>query len=309
MKKTTLYELFVSLITGILLCAVFVRPVQAQSTRVLTNGSPTASASATPTASPSPTIIPTLEPRIDITQKDETVMGKLGNLLSNQTPGALITNPLKHIIRASVNAGVSVNTIILLLLLPVIAAIIAAARHIVGVRGFGIFLPAALAVVFLAIGPIVGLGLFLVIVGASTLSRMSLRKLKIRLHYMPRMAFMLALTVLAVLLVLYAGSSLVNIYGITNVSIFPVLVLVLLSEDFSRVQLGKSFRAAFNLTSETLVLALLSYIFLTLESVQQFALLNPEALLLGVLIFDFLMGKFSGLRFLEYWRFRKLIRN
>lgn len=270
---------------------------------------PEASVSATATPSATPVATPTPEPRVDVTQQNEKVIGNLEKLLADQNPGAFWANPIKHMIRATVNAGVPANTLTLLLMLPLIAALIAAARHVIGLRGFGIFLPAALAIVFLAIGPIVGLGLFLIIVLSSTLSRIGLRKLKLRLHYMPRMALILVLVVCAVLLVLYAGSTLLPIYGITNVSIFPVLVLVLLSEDFSRVQLGKSFRAAFNLTSETLVLALVSYIFLTLNTLQRFVLLNPEVTLIGIIIFDFLIGKFSGLRFMEYYRFRKLIKN
>lgn len=265
------------------------------------------SATATPSATPAQTTTP--EPRIDVTQQNEKVIGNLEKLLSDQNPGSFITNPLKHMIRATVNAGVPANTLTLLLMLPLIAALIAAARHVVGLRGFGIFLPAALAIVFLATGPIVGLGLFLIIVLSSTLSRIGLRKLKLRLHYMPRMALILALVVFAVLMVLYAGAVILPVYGITNVSIFPVLILVLLSEDFSRVQLGKSFRAAFNLTSETLVLALVSYMFLTLATLQKFVLLNPELTLIGIVVFDFVIGKFSGLRFLEYYRFRKLIKN
>ena len=77
-----------------------------------------------------------------------------------------------------------------------------------------------------------------------------------------------------------------------NVSIFPVLILVLLAEDFSKVQLGKSVKVAVNLTSETLILALGSYIFLTLKSVQEFALLNPEIWVLSIAAFDFLLGNF-----------------
>ncbi|MBI3443765.1 hypothetical protein HY008_03765, partial [Candidatus Woesebacteria bacterium] len=53
--------------------------------------------------------------------------------------------------------------------------------------------------------------------------------------------------------------------------------------------------------------SLISYFFLTLRPVQEFALLNPEILLLGVAVFDFILGKYSGLRLLEIWRFRKLI--
>ncbi len=270
---------------------------------------PEASVSATATPSATPVQTTTPEPRIDVTQQNEKVIGNLEKLLADQNPGVFLTNPVKHMIRATVNAGVPANTLTLLLMLPFVAALIAAARHVIGLRGFGIFLPAALAIVFLATGPVVGLGLFLIIVLSSTLSRIGLRKLKLRLHYMPRMALILVLVVFAVLMVLYIGAAIFPVYGITNVSIFPVLILVLLSEDFSRVQLGKSFRAAFNLTSETLVLALVSYIFLTLNSLQRFVLLNPELTLLGIIVFDFVIGKFSGLRFMEYYRFRKLIKN
>jgi hypothetical protein len=94
---------------------------------------------------------------------------------------------------------------------------------------------------------------------------------------------------------------------LTTVSIFPVLILALLAEDFSRVQIGKSARVAVNITTETLVLALISYIFLTLEVIQKFALLNPEVLLVGVFVFNVIVGKYVGLRLVEIWRFKKLI--
>lgn len=264
---------------------------------------PSASASATPTATP--TITPS--PRADITVPNIDTTGPLEKLIKAQKVGPMFANPLKYLIRSSVANGVPANTLVLLLLLPIVAAFIAAARHLVGLQGFGILLPAALAVTFLAVGPVVGLGLFLVIVGGTTLSRIGLRRIKLRLHYLPRMSLLLTFTVLFLMIVLLIGSS-INLSGITNVSIFPVLFLVVLSEDFTRVQLGKSFRSAINITTQTLILALVSYIFLTFDSLQKWALLNPEGTILGVVIFDILLGKFSGLRFLEYYRFRKLIK-
>ena len=216
------------------------------------------------------------------------------------------TNPIKYAIRGSVAAGVPTNTLVLLLLLPVVAAIIAAFRHIVGIRGFGIFLPAALAVAFVATGPVVGIGIFLVIVTVSTMTRMFLRKAKIKLQYLPRMALILLFVVLGVLGVLFAAP-IINRPDISNVSIFPVLILVLLAEDFSRVQLGKSAKTAVSLTTETLILALVSFIFLTSKRVQEFALLKPEILILSVIVFNFFLGKYIGLRLRELWRFRKLI--
>ncbi|MEJ2348136.1 MAG: 7TM domain-containing protein, partial [Patescibacteria group bacterium] len=58
---------------------------------------------------------------------------------------------------------------------------------------------------------------------------------------------------------------------------------------------------------ETLILSLLSYLFLTLKPLQEYALLNPEILLISVAVFDILVGRYVGLRFMEFWRFRKLI--
>lgn len=249
----------------------------------------------------------TAVPKADLTQEREETVEPLKKILESQVIGSVWPfNPIKAAIRSAVNAGVPPNTVVLLLLLPGVAALVAAARHLVGLRGFGIFLPAALAVTFVATGPLVGIGLFLVIVFVSTTFRMVQRRLKVKLQYLPRMALLLHFVVLGILLVLFSAP-LITRSGLGSVSIFPVLILVLLAEDFSRVQLGKSVKVAVNLTTETLVLALLSYFFLTRVSVQETALLHPEAWILAIIIFDVLLGKYVGLRFLEYWRFRKLV--
>ena len=261
--------------------------------------------------SPTPTPFSTLEiepeVRDGLTEETEPVIDRLEKLLDEQELGAVWpTNPIKYAIRGSVASGVPTNTITMLLLLPLVAAIIAAARHIIGLRGFGIFLPAALSVVFVAIGPIVGIGLFLLIIAISILYRLLTIKAKIRLQFLPNKAMLLLFVVVGVLLLLFAAP-IIQHPDLTNVSIFPVLIIVLLAENFSRVQLGKSAKTAINLTTETLVLALVSYVFLTYKPLQEFALLYPEILLLTVLIFIIAVGKYVGLRLIEFWRFRKLI--
>ena len=290
-------KLILSIASAVLLTGLILSPGRIYAQRA----TPTATATPTLAQTPSPTPVP------DLTEKTQETLGPLEALLEAQKLGPVWPfNPIKYAIRAAVEAGVPANTIVLLLLLPVVAAIIAAARHIVGLRGFGIFLPAALAVTFVATGPLVGIGLFLAIVAVSVSARMILRKTKIKLQYLPRMAILLWLVVLAVLGILFAAP-LIKAPQLTKVSIFPVLILALLAEDFTRVQLGKSAETAINLTSETLVLALVSYVFLTLTPLQEFALANPEILLLAVLAFNLILGKYVGLRLLELWRFRKLI--
>lgn len=264
-------------------------------------------ATPTPTPTVSPTPIPT--PTVDLTQKVPQTLGPLEELLKNQKLGPVWPgNPIKYAIRAAVTAGVPANTIVLLLLLPVIATVIAASRHLIGLRGFGIFLPAALSVVFVATGPIVGIALFLLIVGVSILMRFLIRIFKIKIQYLPRAALLIWTVAVSVLGVLFLVP-IVKVSALTNVSIFAVLFLALLAEDFTRVQLGKSAKTAVSLTTETLILSLASYYLLTLKALQNFALLNPEALLIGVFITDFILGRYTGLRFLEYIRFRKLIRS
>lgn len=260
-----------------------------------------------PVATPTPT--PTPEPpRQDITQKSTEVLGPLEMLLKNQKLGPVWPyNPVKYAIRSSVSAGVPANTIVLLLLLPFVAFVIAFTRNVIGIRGFGIFLPAALSVAFVATGPLVGIGIFLAIVTVSTVVRVILRRLKLRLQYLPRMAFILWAVVLGVLGILFTAP-VMRFSDLANVSIFAVLIMILLAEDFTRVQLGKSAKTALSLTFETLILSLISYFFLTLKPLQNYVLLNPELSLLGIAIADLVLGKYTGLRFMEFYRFRKLIR-
>lgn len=265
--------------------------------------SPTASASA------SPSLEPVITPAPDLTQKTQETLGPLEELLAQQSLGSVWPfNPLKYAIRGAIGAGVPANTIVLLLLLPVIATVIAASRHLIGLRGFGIFLPAALSVVFIATGPVLGIGLFILIILVSFLIRFILRKTNFRLQYLPRAALLLWAVSLSVLGVLFLAP-VISIPSLANVSIFPILILVLLAEDFTRVQLGKSAKTAFNLTFETMILALLSYFFMTLKPIREYALLNPEKVLIILLGINLLLGKYVGLRFMEFIRFRKLIKS
>jgi len=267
----------------------------------LESSSPEASASATPVVADTPVPAP------DITQKTQETLGPLEKILQSQILGSVWPgNPIKYAIRGAVSAGVPANTIVLLLLLPIMTFVIAFSRNVVGIRGFGIFLPAALSVVFVATGPAIGIGLFLIIVLVSTLVRLTLRKLNIKLQYLPRMSFILWAVVVGVLGILFLAPVL-KFSALSNVSIFAVLIIVLLSEDFSRVQLGKSIRTALNLTFETLLLSLISFFFLTLKPLQEYVLLNPEISLIGIAALDLLLGQYTGLRVMEFYRFRKLI--
>lgn len=246
------------------------------------------------------------EARPDLTQNTEEAIGPLEKVIADQHLGKPNGfNFFRYAIRSAVEVGVAPNTIVLLILLPLIATFIAASRHVFGLRGFGIYLPASLSVVFVAIGPLVGILFFLLIVFATTMTRMFLKKVRVKLQYLPKMALLVWVVSVSVLLVLFMAP----IYQYSNVgsiSIFPLLILVLLAESFSKVQAGKSARTAITMATETIVVSLISYILLTTRSLHILALTHPETLLVVVLVLDILLGRYIGLRFFEYWRYRKL---
>ncbi len=51
-----------------------------------------------------------------------------------------------------INQGVSEEAIILLLMLPIVATIIAFSRQVIGIKGFGIYTPLIISFAFLATG-------------------------------------------------------------------------------------------------------------------------------------------------------------
>ena len=243
----------------------------------------------------------------DITERTSPVKGKLEAYLSQKQPGELNwKNFLQIAIRQAVDKGVSPNTIVLVLLFPLVAGLIAAGRHLLGFSGFGIFVPAMLAVALVATGIKVGLILFMVIYLTANLARVVTQKLK--LQYLPRMALLMWFISLGVLGVLLGAVNIEAISSLSAASIFPILILMLLTENFIEVQTGKSRHEAANLILQTLIMAVATALLLRLDVIQRFVLLNPELFLLSVAAFDWYVGKYVGLRALEWVKFRKLAR-
>lgn len=243
----------------------------------------------------------------DITERTSPARGRLESYLAAKEPEVLNWNNfLQLFIRQAVARGVSANTIVLVLLFPLVAGLIAAGRHLLGFAGFGIFVPAMLAVSFLATGIRVGLILFAVIYLTANLARLITQKLK--LQYLPRLALLMWFISLGVLAVLLGAVKVESLSSLSAASIFPILILMLLTENFIEVQTGKSRHEAVSLITQTLLMAVGTALLLRLDLIQKFALLNPELFLALVAVFDVYVGKYVGLRALEYVKFKKLLK-
>ncbi len=242
----------------------------------------------------------------DITQPTKP-KNKLEQVLAKQ----VISQPtwrnfIRYLVQQSVNHGVPINTLVLILLLPLAGAIIATLRHMIGLRGLGIFTPTVLSVAFISTGISVGLIIFSTVVISLTLVRLVLKKIKFRMQYLPRMSLIMIFITLSIIFLFYflATKTQIDIY---TISIFPILIMMLLAESFMEVQIGRSLREAIYLTIQTLLIALLVYWVLTMEWVQVLMISHTEAVVLATILWDIFVGKYVGLRVLEYWRFRRLV--
>lgn len=241
----------------------------------------------------------------DITEPNPVQKSKLAAFLDQNPPGPLSWNNfLQHAIRYAVSQGVQPNVLVLVLLFPLIASLIAASRHIIGLRGFGIYIPAVLSVALVSTGIAEGLIIFVAIVLTGLVTKRLLRKTK--LSYLPRTALLLWTISLGILgtLILAPALSLVTLM---SVNIFPILILVLLAENFLDAQARMKQSEAIALTVETISLAFISGLLLQSETMQKFVLVEPEILILGIALLNIIIGKFAGLRLTEWLRFRSII--
>lgn len=212
-------------------------------------------------------------------------------------------NFMSYMLNFMINQGVPVNSVFLILMLPVMATIIATARQFVGIKAFGIFAPTVIALSFLVTGIEYGIAIFGIIIVLGTLARLFARR--IRLLYLPRMAIVLSLVALAIFVLYFIGSYFDN--NLIAVSIFPILIMTVLAEHFISVQIDQGYKSAIKLTIETLILSVAGYYIGDWTFFKTTVLAYPELVLLTFVI-NIIVGKFAGLRLTEYLRFRNVFK-
>ncbi len=217
-------------------------------------------------------------------------------------------------IQFAVEQGVPIATVTLILMLPIVVTVIAFFRQVIGIKAFGIYTPALVTFAFLAIGFEAdsfmkglkyGTSIFIAVILVGTVMRIFLKRF--RLLYLPRMAIVITVVSFTTLAILIAGG-LFQRTGLASVSIFPILIMIALVEKFVSTQIEKGFRAALILSAETLVISLVCYIIISWRGLIIFIQEYPWVVLLTIPI-NMILGKWTGLRFSEYLRFKDVIKN
>lgn len=212
-------------------------------------------------------------------------------------------HPLIHFF---VTQGVPLQTVALLLMLPIIVTLVAFFRQVVGVKAFGIYTPSIFTFALLAFDPNglkYGVAIFISILLVGMVTRYLLKSF--RLLYLPRVAITLSVVALAVLGILTIGGSYQRT-GLAAISIFPLLIMISLAEKFVATQIEKGTKTALMLAGETLLIAIVGYYLISWRGLVITLLQYPWLILLTFAI-NFMLGRFAGLRITEYIRFRKVL--
>lgn len=215
-----------------------------------------------------------------------------------------ITNFMSYFVNYMLEKGVPSNSLKLILMLPVIVTMVAFLKQVVGLETLGVYTPSIITLSFIALGLNFGLFILLILLVFGTISRLVLKKY--RLLYIPRMAIVLTIVSIVILVMLLMGAFL-DVAQLVSISIFPMLIMSTLTERFVSIQTGKGLKSAFIIVFETILVAVICYFVAEWSFLKTLMLGHPELIFL-FLATNIVLGRWSGLRVMEYIRFREIFR-
>ncbi|MCI0533326.1 hypothetical protein L0Y49_03860 [bacterium] len=213
-----------------------------------------------------------------------------------------VTGAFAFFVQSAARAGMPTETIALILLLPFLASIVAFVRNIVGLPSLDMLVPITFSIALVASSISAGILILATIILSSVAARMLLKY--IRIMELPKIALSMVVVSLGVLFVLSAVSEW-EILNVEEVSIVPILLLILLSERIVRLQFESALGQTTLIVATTLGIGAIGYVILASQAVRAYILLYPELIFLLVPI-NIAIGRYFGLRFTEYFRFSSI---
>ncbi len=210
------------------------------------------------------------------------------------------------------------ETFVLLMLLPLVATITGIARYIIGLKSLSVYAPIVLTYAFYELGYIAadqksdifrGLKFGLVLYSIVFIVSMLLYKLlrDFRMHYVPKTTIVMIGVSVSIVLAIFIGTLLFERKGLIYLDIFSVIMIATLSDTFVSLAARKHTKHTFFVGLQTLFTALVSYSIITLNQTENIVVNYTIILILVLVLTNIYIGKYVGLRILEYWRFRELL--
>ncbi len=210
-----------------------------------------------------------------------------------------ITNLYAHFERV----GISQNLLKIILMLPLGALVTVVFRNVIGLETFGTFLPALIAAASRETGLLWGVVGFLGIVLVSAVIRRGLDW--VQLLHSPKMAILLTIVVI-VMMATTVGGVQFGLFELAHVTLFPIAILAITAERVALMEAEQGALKVARITLMTLIVIAACYAVMDSIFMQSLILAFPE-LLLVVVALNLWLGKWIGIRVMEFLRFRRLI--
>jgi hypothetical protein len=185
-------------------------------------------------------------------------------------------------------------------LIPLGAFVVVVMRNLVGIATLGTFMPVLLALALLEMELESGLIMFTVITAAGLWFRFLLSRLNMLV--VPRVAACVVIVTL-LMMVLSVVSFRLGLPGGLRITLFPMIILAWTIERMSLIWEEEGKRSALMQVGGSIIVAVIAFAFMSIRQVKYLAFYFPE-LLLVLLAFIILIGRYTGYRLSELFRFR-----
>jgi hypothetical protein len=193
------------------------------------------------------------------------------------------------------------NVYRILLMVPLGAFLIVLLRNIIGIKTFGTFMPILIALAFRETELIWGIVLFSLIVALGLAIRFYLEYLKLLL--VPRLAAVLIIVIILMTVMTVISYKLGFSHGL-SVALFPMVILAMTIERMSLIWEEKGPSEALMQGVGSLFVASIGFLVMSDGILNHLIFVFPELLLI-ILAFTLLLGRYTGYRLTELWRFRE----
>lgn len=189
-----------------------------------------------------------------------------------------------------------------LLLIPLGAMLLVVLRNVIGVKTFGTFMPVLIALAFRETQLLWGVALIVILVALGLSVRFYLEHLKLLL--VPRLGALLIIVVIMMALVSVVSHQLGLERGL-SVALFPMVIISMTIERMSILWEERGAAEAIQQGLGSLLVAVLAYLLMFNTWTEHLLFVFPE-LLLVLLAITLLLGRYSGYRLFELFRFKAL---
>lgn len=219
------------------------------------------------------------------------------------------------LIQYLIRSGISEYTILMLLFLPVVTVLITIARYVVGWRTINIYTTLLLSYALFDLGYIrkgsidyastIFYGsLFVAITSVIAITVHSWLH-SVRLHYLSKVSIVTSFATVGVFALLYA-STLIKEVSTNDINPLTILLFIISIEALVKSYVRHGMKKAINLMLMTIVLTSCIFILMSQEFLQNALIDYPELSLL-MIVASFVVGKWRGLKLVEYVRFRNIL--